>query len=633
MIKIFQVLRSQWHNINIQARLMAFITLAIAICMSSATFWVLTSIRQKAILTESHVTRDISLLCTTPLLAAIEQKSIVDLSIIAEKIYLNVSSLRYLILLDVSGQVYFSFPEYVCDIQDLLSISQDLLTYSSKSSLFYKPIAKYAFLLKDPVIDMVVPLVKDGYTYGSLDIGINSNPRIAYSSFAVQKITIVIFVSMWGIVMLTSLFHSLTISIPVQELLFGIQRIAKGDFTARINFPLEGELGNLILYFNEMAEKLECYEKKNIEQLISEQSKLETLVSIITDGVILLDKELRIIFINHSASQTFKAFRYGMVGTHFASYLSSRINEKLFPILNRMVQSNYIDNSYSETQEIALIIDYEASRTFRFILTTVFDPDRGVLTGIAIIMQDISKEIELNEAKAQFISNVSHELRTPLFNIRSFLETLSEYNESLSSKQKIEFLDIATQETLRLTCLVNDVLELSRLESDVQYAIDNIDLTEMISSIVQTSQLRAINKKVKLSFQICPKILGTNGYYILLTQVISNLIGNALKFTQLDGRILIKVYSLNLSKINQDYDRIRIEVIDEGSGISLCDQSRIFERFVRIENNIHTLEGTGLGLSIVKNIVEKHQSNIYLYSESGIGSSFWFDLSLIQQKN
>ena len=199
----------------------------------------------------------------------------------------------------------------------------------------------------------------------------------------------------------------------------------------------------------------------------------------------------------------------------------------------------------------------------------------------------------------------------------------------------MDFLSTANHETQRLTLLVNDILDLSRLESDFQCTYDAIILSELIPSVMQISQLRAKNKQIILFHQICSKIFKIEAHYNLFIQVLSNLLDNSLKFIQRGGRIVIKAYLISsspISKVNMLH-KVRIQVIDEGIGIKVCDQSRIFDRFVRVENNIHTLEGTGLGLSIVKNIIEKHKSTIFVYSELDVGSCFWFDLFLLEKKN
>jgi two-component system sensor histidine kinase NblS len=223
--------------------------------------------------------------------------------------------------------------------------------------------------------------------------------------------------------------------------------------------------------------------------------------------------------------------------------------------------------------------------------------------------------VELNEAKSQFISNVSHELRTPLFNIKSFIETLSEFGEDLSEVERKEFLETANHETDRLSRLVNDVLDLSRLESSKIYQLDAVDLYQLIEQSLRSYQLNAKDKQLQLE-----KILDPD------------LIGNSFKFTKAGGKIIVRAYPLQRSNLRPEDGPglVRVEVSDTGIGIDPEDQAAIFERFFRVENRVHTLEGTGLGLSIVKNIIAKHQSQIHLVSEVGVGTTFWFDLAVYQ---
>ncbi|MGB7488296.1 MAG: HAMP domain-containing sensor histidine kinase, partial [Phormidesmis sp.] len=248
-------------------------------------------------------------------------------------------------------------------------------------------------------------------------------------------------------------------------------------------------------------------------------------------------------------------------------------------------------------------------------------------------------EVALNEAKSSFISNVSHELRTPLFNIKSFIETLHEYGEDLSEDERKEFLATANNETDRLTRLVNDVLDLSRLESSRRYEFSAVEVHQPIEQVLRTYQLNAKDKQIVLEKDIEDDLPAVLGNYDLLLQVFGNLVGNALKFTPAGGRVMIRSYrsprarSKNPSKMDTPKvhahlltHQVRIEIADTGIGIDGEDQAAIFERFFRVENRVHTLEGTGLGLSIVKNIMDKHNSQVNLVGEVGIGTTFWFDL-------
>ncbi|MTJ54548.1 PAS domain-containing sensor histidine kinase, partial [Anabaena sp. UHCC 0253] len=270
-------------------------------------------------------------------------------------------------------------------------------------------------------------------------------------------------------------------------------------------------------------------------------------------------------------------------------------------------------------------------RTIRILLTTVLNLQRESIKGIAITVQDITREVELNEAKSQFISNISHELRTPLFNIKTYIETLHDYGEDLDIEERQEFLQTVNHETDRLTRLVNDVLDLSKLESGRTYSFDKVDLPQAIEQTLRTYQLNAKDKGIELLQELTPNLPLVLGNYDLLLQVFGNLIGNALKFTPAGGKVVIRAYQLDFNS-RHEAGKVRIEISDTGIGIATEDQQAIFDRFFRVENRVHTLEGTGLGLSIVRNIIDRHHSQVNLVSEVGIGTTFWFDLELFEEE-
>ncbi|MEM1370230.1 MAG: HAMP domain-containing sensor histidine kinase, partial [Cyanobacteria bacterium P01_H01_bin.15] len=182
-------------------------------------------------------------------------------------------------------------------------------------------------------------------------------------------------------------------------------------------------------------------------------------------------------------------------------------------------------------------------------------------------------------------------------------------------------------ETDRLTRLVNDVLDLSRLESSRAYVFGSVDIGQVIEQTVRTYQLNAKDKQIQLTHDLAHSLPAIFGHYDLLLQVLTNLVGNALKFSESGSAVMIRAYC---SPHSEDplSNTVRLEVCDTGIGIDAEDQAAIFERFYRVENRVHTLEGTGLGLSIVKNIMQKHQSQMHLISEVGIGTTFWFELPI-----
>nr|YP_009314462.1 Drug sensory protein A [Liagoropsis maxima]SCW22716.1 Drug sensory protein A [Liagoropsis maxima] len=635
---MFKYVGNHFYCLNLYVRLLVFITLAFSLLMSSIIYIILDNIQKYLIIDYISFIKNLVAVFTSYVLS-ITQLEVVDyLKTTVEQIYLAVPDLQYIMLLKGSDSIILFYPE-----TEYLTVYENFKSCLMTDTLhilpnLYNQICQVSYMSEEhsmQIIHIAVPVTdinnQDVYLYTELKYNINS----IFISSSVQWIILSVFLAIWLICIIAIILNFLIVQKSTLCLSEAINKLAAGNFQTRIVGQYSFGLVDIVADFNDMAERLEMYEKNNVEQLILEKSKLETLVSIIADGVILLDKELRIIFINQSASKIFKFLKSCIIGTYLSNYLPHDINEQLMPMLKEIIKRQNDFTQNSNTKNLNLRLKSDSTKTLHLVITAVLDAECQVLTGVGIIIQDITNQIGLNEAKTQFISNVSHELRTPLFNIRSFLETLSEYRDSLTEKQKVEFLEIANQETQRLTCLVNDVLDLSRLESDFLDLLELIEFHEIVPPVIQTSQLRAKNKKVQLCFQICPQVFTVNGYPNLITQVLSNLIGNSLKFTGIDGRILLKVYSVKLQTVDKHIssNKIRIEIIDEGTGIDEFDQNRIFDRFVRLENNVHTLEGTGLGLSIVKNIVEKHKSHIHVYSELGLGSSFWFDLYMLEKKN
>ena len=385
----------------------------------------------------------------------------------------------------------------------------------------------------------------------------------------------------------------------------------------------------MIFSFNDMAERLERYEEQNIEELTAEKAKLETLVSTIADGAILLDAEMKVVLVNPTARRILGwEGKETVVGDNVLFHLPSPVQVELTRPLYQIAAGTI------EGAEFRILLMEPTQRTVRLLLTTVLDQARENVKGIAITIQDITREVELNEAKSQFISNVSHELRTPLFNIKSFIETLHEYGEDLSEEERREFLDTANHETDRLTRLVNDVLDLSRLESNRRYRFEAVEINQPIEQTLRTYQLNARDKGIALEHEIDPELMPVYGNYDLLLQVLTQLVGNAMKVTPAGGRVTIRAYTPKRDPKQSHHLLlpVRVEVSDTGIGIDPEDQAAIFDRFFRVENRVHTLEGTGLGLSIVRNIIEKHHSRVHLISEVGVGTTFWFDLAVYQDE-
>lgn len=649
MLTLFQTIREAlirwWSEFTLQTKLMAAATLAVSLLMSGLTFWAVNTIQQDARMGDTRFGRDLGLLLASNVTPLIAEDNLTEVARFSSRFFQSTSSVRYMIYADPEGKIFFGIPYTQAEVHNSLSLERRINIPESNSTNIDLPVVRQHQSPDGEVTDVFVPLKHEGKNLGILAIGINPNPTVVASSNLTRDVTIAVFISIWAMVILGAVFNALTITKPIKELLLGVKNIATGNFQQRIDLPFGGELGELIVSFNEMAERLANYEAQNIEEMTAEKAKLETLVSTIADGAMLLDNDLHLLLVNPTARRILNWENIEVVGRNILDYLPQEMTQQISSSLQKMTthkeeelessQSlNNLDNESEDNSsgEFRIHLKQPNSRTVRIMLTQVFDQHRETAKGIAMTVQDITREAELNEAKSQFISNVSHELRTPLFNIKSFIETLSEFGDDLTETERKEFLETANHETDRLTRLVNDVLDLSRLESSKIYHLDRIDLGQLIEQTLRTYQLNAKDKNLELIHEIEEGLPFILGHYDLLLQVMTNLLGNALKFTESGGRIVIRAYKLQGdSQDIYSHPLVRVEISDTGIGIDAEDQSAIFDRFFRVENRVHTLEGTGLGLSIVKNIIEKHHSQVHLISEVGVGTTFWFDLAVYQE--
>jgi len=571
----WQALSRWWSGFTLQTKLMLAATLAVSLIMSGLTFWAVNTIQQDARLNDTRFGRDLGLLLAANVAPLVAEDRRAELARFSHRFYSSTSSVRYMLYADAEGEIFFGIPFSESEVKTSLTIQRRIQlpeNYAENSEL---PMVRQHRTPDGEVTDVFVPLNHEGKYLGVLAIGINPNPTVATSSNLTRDVSIAVFVSIWVMVILGAVINALTITRPIKELLVGVQNIAAGNFQQRIDLPFGGELGELIQNFNNMAERLERYEEQNIEELTAEKAKLETLISTIADGAVLLDTNLRILLTNPTARRIFGWEGQDVRGQSALYLLPASVTVQLtrplyklvagepihstdlvppnHSLIDQLVQpivsSEELSSAFPASldrdgAEFRLTLTEPTPRTVRILLTTVLDQYRETVKGIAMTVQDITREAELNEAKSQFISNVSHELRTPLFNIKSFIETLVEFGDDLSESERREFLDTANHETDRLTRLVNDVLDLSKLESSKQYSFEAVDLSQLIEQTLRTYQLNARDQGIKLNQQIEANLPPVHGHYDLLLQVFTNLVGNALKFTESGGEVVVRAYSL-----------------------------------------------------------------------------------------
>jgi len=681
MIAFIQQIRTSltqwWSEFTLQTKLMVLATLIVSLMTTGLTFWAVNSIQQDARMNDTRFGRDLGQLLAANISPMLAEEDLSGVAKFSNRFYSSTSSVRYLLLADEEGEIFLGVPFSRAEVQNSLVIQRRIQLPQNFELSADIPMIRQHKTPNGEVTDVFVPLIHEGNYLGALAVGINPNAIVVTSSNLTRDVTIAVFVAIWAMVILGAVINALTITRPIKELLGGVTSIAEGKFEQRIDLPFGGELGALIASFNDMAARLGRYEAQNIEEMTAEKAKLETLVSTIADGALLVDKDLNLLLVNTTARKLFDWNKTDIIGenilTHLPAAMRTELSQPIYDLLDSTKQSSselalmsqdsvaevhHVSNGGSgpiqsaglttdllqsepiEPVELRIRLEDPTLRTLRVLLSAVSGQRLDRLKGIAITIQDITRETELSEAKGRFISNVSHELRTPLFNIKSFIETLHDYGDELSEEEQKDFLATANNETDRLTRLVNDVLDLSRLESNRNYQFDAVDVGQAIDQTLRSYRLNAKDKGIEISGELQENLPLVYGNYDLLLQVLANLVGNAMKFTCEGDRVVLRAYQIDTPNGDErshqgiqclSQPKVRLEVSDTGIGIAPEDQAAIFDRFFRVENRVHTLEGTGLGLSIVRNIVDRHRSQVQLVSEDGVGTTFWIDLNAFQE--
>lgn len=324
-----------------------------------------------------------------------------------------------------------------------------------------------------------------------------------------------------------------------------------------------------------------------------ERHKLDTTIANIQDGVILLDKESKIILINPAVR---RIFGLGL-GDFTGKPVLDIITHGDFAALLNSIQDNPL-----KTYEVV----FEDGRVFNYQYTPIAD------IGSVVTLEDISHLKMLDRLKSDFIHTISHDLRSPLTAIMGYIELLERVGP-LNDQQK-QFVKHVQNSAQNITMLVNDLLDLGRIEAGFDTRKDEVSLEQILQFTVDNLGRQIIDKKLDFSVSIDPDIPVLRGNPIRLRQMVDNLLVNAVKYTPENGKVAVS--------LRREDSQVVLEVSDTGVGIPATDQPHIFEKFYRASNAPKGTPGTGLGLAIVRSIVENHQGRIWVESSVGVGTKF-----------
>jgi two-component system, OmpR family, sensor histidine kinase VicK len=447
---------------------------------------------------------------------------------------------------------------------------------------------------------LAYPVKSDGKTIAAIHIEANIESVFEQMSMINNILATGTAIAL-GITAVLGTLLAQTITRPITDMKKQALAMAKGNFSRKVKVYGYDEIGTLAMTFNNLTKKLQ--EAQATTE--GERRKLSSVLSYMTDGVIATDRRGRVIVINEPAAK--------MLGVSRETVLS----EPIVSLLD-------LDDMYTfeELLEIndSIILDYSTKHN-PYILRanlSVIQKETGFVNGLITVLHDITDQEKIDAERREFVANVSHELRTPLTTMRSYLEALA---DGVMNDPEVgpQFLNVAQTETERMIRLVNDLLQLSKMDSrDYRLSKEWVDFTKFFNRIIDRFEM---TKEENVQFT---RILPRKSLFVeidvdKLTQVLDNIISNALKYSPEGGEVTFTVV--------EEEGKITISIKDEGIGIPKDNIGKVFDRFYRVDKaRTRKLGGTGLGLAIAKEMIMAHGGTIWAASEEGKGTQIIFTL-------
>jgi len=405
-------------------------------------------------------------------------------------------------------------------------------------------------------------------------------------------------------------YYSRWIVRPIGRLTTAARNVAGGRLDTKILIASNDELGDLSFEFNRMIERLRSYEEMNIEQLLLEKRKVETIVQSIATPIIVVDSTMVVLLMNPAAVDLLRLDPHGeYVGQQFGAIVG---DPQLLPLVGNALA---YDGRAGEMEPFVYARQVEGRERF-YSVAVVPLATTSTVKGAVALFSDITHVKELDRLKSDFLAKVSHEFRTPLSSIIMGIDILREGILGEVNPSQLDLLDSSKEDCRRLSKLIGDILELSRVESRrVERVNVRLNLAAVVADTLKPHSLPAGNKGVQLDCQVADDLPEIWADPEELRWVINNLVSNAVRHTGQGGSVRVTA--------NREADHLMIAVSDTGEGIPVAELARIFERFHQVGGEAVSTPGSvGLGLAIVKEVVESYGGRISVSSEPGRGSTF-----------
>ena len=429
--------------------------------------------------------------------------------------------------------------------------------------------------------------------------------RLAYQFAAGLALVLVVGIAIaWGL--------GWALTRPLTELAVRLRGVGQRRSRVRLGPQGLAELQAVAREFNQMAERLEQFEKLNVERLMYEKSKTEAIIESLEDGVVLIDSEGIVAHINEIAALILGVEPHDALGSPFDD-LSS--NHPHYLRVRDALRS--LSRAEPEDRRVEVQL-HVRGRDHSYLLKPVsLRRGEGGTLGTLLILQDVTYLRDQDRARANLVATLSHELRTPLTSLALSAELLSRDSAAFGPRQR-ELLEAILDECGRIKLLSDNLLKLARGEMAViSVSRERLDLSRIVEEVVRRFSLQARERQIELKQRIEP-LPEISGDSIKLSWVVSNLIGNALRYTPAGGRIEVAARPID--------GAVRLEVADSGPGIPPEIRDHIFERFAQYQADGLEKGSAGLGLAIAKDIVAAHGGRIFVESQEGAGSRFVVEL-------
>jgi PAS domain S-box-containing protein len=379
---------------------------------------------------------------------------------------------------------------------------------------------------------------------------------------------------------------------------------------------------DLYAFITDQADQL----GSTLQAMQAEADKSRSILESIADGVLVLDHQGRVLLVNPAAEELLGISAMVLEGDHYRHMLGlgvTEIHRQLAQGLHTELRRRLEAPEGDESRLQAATFRLQAGKVVVAVNIAPLITTIGEIPGLVAALRDVTREAEVERLKNEFISTVSHELRTPMTSIKGYTDLLFLGMAGGLTDAQRNFLQIIKSNADRLTALVNDILDISRIETGrLRLTIEALDLVDIVSQTVASFEEQYRDKEIALEWEEVTELPEVRGDAARITQVLTNLVANAWHYTEGGGRVSLSVREVD--------EFLQVDVADTGIGVAPDDLDRIFDRFYRVDHPIvQEAEGTGLGLSIVKMFIEMLGGEIWVESELGVGSTFSFTVPLI----